>query len=105
MQPCHGEVLDVFTHQQPGMPPSTFISFRPLKDYTPGLISKDWSFWKYYPQFDVEFWFPNQHGPVIVVPVERIECQLARITYRDPDIWMTIALQKHLIHLRGDEGS
>lgn len=45
-------------------------------------------------QFDVEFWQPGVYGPLIIVPLVSIQYQLARITYLDPKIWMTIALQK-----------
>lgn len=46
------------------------------------------------PEIEVEFWYPGQYVETKVVPLERITCQLARTLYSDPDIWMTVALEK-----------
>ncbi|KZV89288.1 hypothetical protein EXIGLDRAFT_771925 [Exidia glandulosa HHB12029] len=93
----HGEVLNIFSHEQ-GRSVHTFATVRLLQDYTPGLVPQSWNFWPAYPELDVEYWFPGVYAGTIVVPLQRIVCQLARTLFADPDIWMTVALEKHFIH-------
>ncbi|EJD44740.1 hypothetical protein AURDEDRAFT_166225 [Auricularia subglabra TFB-10046 SS5] len=72
-------------------PSATFHSFALLDGWR--IIPID-------PQFNLQYWKPNEYEPIRVLPLSSVICQLARIHYTNPDIWMTISLDKHLINYR-----
>lgn len=43
--PSHGEVVEIFSHEQPGHIKTAFAAVRTFLDYGPGLVDQSWCFW------------------------------------------------------------
>ncbi|EJD38133.1 hypothetical protein AURDEDRAFT_172768 [Auricularia subglabra TFB-10046 SS5] len=91
-----GEVLHIFTHSHLSMQ-RTFATIRTFKSYAPGLFHDSWGSWSAYPEIDVKYWHTDKYKEIKVVPIEDIACQVARVRYEDPALWMTVSLEKHRI--------